>query len=179
MADSELIDNIVSNEVLVIKKTTSVISLIILIATPLTLSSKPSYADTNSAIHESSSNKPLIEHVSGLWVPLLKIKADETPAISAPNVTIPLVAEVIKPIQWTATSGAGLHVTLQNWADKSGWKLSWEIGPDMVVMTDASFTGDFSSVVKEFITSINDSNELQIHAKFFDGNNVLRIYKEI
>lgn len=114
--------------------------------------------------------KPVIEHITGIWVPLVKV-ADNTPVV---------VTEIVKPVnQWKVSAGSGIHETLNKWADKAGWQLSWEIVPDLALTSEATFSGDFNEAVKELITSINASSSMLIHAKFFDGNNVLRIYKEI
>lgn len=125
------------------------------------------------AAPELISAPAVIEKVPGIWVPLVKILKD-TPTEVALVKDNPVKAE-----SWKIVSGAGLHETIQNWAEKAGWQVSWELGPDMAITSDAEFSGSFNEAVSDLVLSINASSGTLIHAHFFSGNNVLRIYKEI
>jgi len=68
--------------------------------------------------------------------------------------------------------GQDLRSALQDWSDRSGWKLVWNAEYEYALISSAKFSGDFQTSTSELLRSM-DQVRPRISATFYTGNKTL------
>lgn len=108
---------------------------------------------------------------------LSKSEVVRTPA-SVKEASAPAIKPVVpKPIleRWEiAASDGTLRRALGKWAVRSGWQLVWDASVDVPVTANATFTGNFNTVVTQLFRSLSAA-DVNLSAVLYSGNRVLRV----
>ena len=75
---------------------------------------------------------------------------------------------------WKIEKGTNLYNVLSDWTFKAGWTLVWNSKLNYNIVTSASFSGDFVSVVKQLFLSTG-MKHANLNIKFYKGNKVLLV----
>lgn len=75
---------------------------------------------------------------------------------------------------FTVYSGDSLKKTVESWASKMGWSVSWEVKNDYVVGSSAQFTGDLGSVMNALAGALG-GEVASLRFEMYQGNQVIRV----
>ncbi|EFZ4074310.1 hypothetical protein BMK33_002280 [Shigella flexneri] len=78
---------------------------------------------------------------------------------------------------WRVERGSSLFNTLSQWAADAGWSLVWKVDTTYQVLSTATFSGDFTSAVKQLFSS-SGMQDINIYLNFYMGNKVLLVTGE-
>ncbi|PRP70952.1 hypothetical protein BUE93_09260 [Chromobacterium amazonense] len=77
-------------------------------------------------------------------------------------------------MEWEIVSGRDLKVQLDDWANKAGWQLVWEVEYDYTIRNGAIFSGEFVEVVTHLFESLRDVSP-KLYPTLYKGNKVLLV----
>ncbi|MFM0091652.1 toxin co-regulated pilus biosynthesis Q family protein [Paraburkholderia sediminicola] len=102
---------------------------------------------------------------SASHVPVSSMTALQSPSLSAAPAQSLAVAPVVLPGVPSAPSGdltlaitpqdVNLRNALDRWLQMQGWQLAWKIDDDLPLEFNATFTGDFTSVLTQVMQATN------------------------
>jgi hypothetical protein len=113
--------------------------------------------------------------------PVAVVGASTSPLSAAPA---PLaVAPVVLPTPTAASGGAltfsvspsdrNLRNALDRWLQTQGWQLAWKVDDDLPLEFNATFTGDFTSVLVQIMKA---TNHMRVPTRICrHSNNVIRV----
>lgn len=110
-----------------------------------------------------------------LAAPALAPSAPPEP-LAAPAAPVLLPDPFAAPVAavFHVEAGARLKSTLDDWAQRAEWSVSWELGKDFTLGTSAQFSGDFETVVNALVESLGgDVGALKV--EMHQANRVVRV----
>ncbi|MGF6915873.1 toxin co-regulated pilus biosynthesis Q family protein [Paraburkholderia sp. 40] len=113
--------------------------------------------------------------------PVVAAGASTSPVTASPASLA--VAPVVLPTATTASSGAlafsvspsdrNLRNALDRWLQTQGWQLAWKVDDDLPLEFNATFTGDFTSVLVQVMKA---TNHMRVPTRICrHSNNVIRV----
>jgi hypothetical protein len=88
------------------------------------------------------------------------------------------VTPSFEPIDdWIAPEGASMRSLLQDWADKSGWRIVWNTDREYILEAGAMFRGRYSDVSAALIRAFARANPAPMGV-FYKGNKVLLVHTQ-
>ena len=78
---------------------------------------------------------------------------------------------------WMAPEGASLRSLLQDWADKSGWRVIWNTDREYILEAGAMFRGRYSDVSAALIRAFARATPAPMGV-FYKGNKVLVVHTQ-
>ncbi|WP_193425328.1 toxin co-regulated pilus biosynthesis Q family protein, partial [Paraburkholderia kirstenboschensis] len=108
--------------------------------------------------------------------------ASTSPVTASPAAVA--VAPVVLPTATAASSGAltfsvspsdrNLRNALDRWLQTQGWQLAWKVDDDLPLEFNATFTGDFTSVLVQVMKA---TNHMRVPTRIcrHPSNNVIRV----
>ncbi|MDN7592186.1 toxin co-regulated pilus biosynthesis Q family protein [Burkholderia seminalis] len=129
------------------------------------LASAPKVAPeaADSTKRGQSSQPPASTSVSA---PSMEVAAVELPAAGAPAASGSLTFSV-------TPADVNLRDALDRWLQQQGWQLAWKIDDDLPLEFNASFTGDFTSVLQQVMKATNHMRTPTRACRH--SNNVIRV----
>lgn len=101
-----------------------------------------------------------------LPAPATDVAAVELPGVSAPAANGTLTFSV-------TPADVNLRDALDRWLQQQGWQLAWKIDDDLPLEFNASFTGDFTSVLQQVMKATNHMRTPTRACRH--SNNVIRV----
>ncbi|OPZ88370.1 MAG: Toxin co-regulated pilus biosynthesis protein Q [Firmicutes bacterium ADurb.Bin419] len=88
------------------------------------------------------------------------------------------VTPSFEPIDdWMAPEGASLRSLLQDWADKSGWRVVWNTDREYILEAGAMFRGRYSDVSAALLRAFARATPAPMGV-FYKGNKVLVVHTQ-
>jgi len=97
-------------------------------------------------------------------------------APQSPAAETPPVAPVVPAPIWSVNPG-GLHVQLESWSFKAQYQLVWKAKHDFELETNANFSGDFVSAIKQLFAGLHRGGHA-LRVTVYQGNNVIEVAED-
>ncbi|RKT10656.1 toxin co-regulated pilus biosynthesis protein Q [Paraburkholderia sp. RAU2J] len=151
----------------------------------------PAWTNAASDLHQARVGAPAGDG----WQVLSSVPAatvsGESPVVATGASSLPLtaaptslaVAPVVLPTATGASGGAltfsvspsdrNLRNALDRWLQTQGWQLAWKVDDDLPIEFNATFTGDFTSVLVQVMKA---TNHMRVPTRICrHSNNVIRV----
>ncbi|MFZ5425401.1 MAG: TcpQ domain-containing protein, partial [Thermodesulfobacteriota bacterium] len=88
----------------------------------------------------------------------------------------PPVAPAVPAPTWSVNPG-GLHAQLESWSSKAQYQLVWKAKHDFELETNANFSGDFVSAIKQLFAGLHRGGHA-LRVTVYQGNNVIEVAED-
>lgn len=95
----------------------------------------------------------------------------QSPAAEAPS-----IAPAVPAPTWSVNPG-GLHAQLESWSFKAQYQLVWKAKHDFELETNANFSGDFVSAIKQLFAGLHRGGHA-LRVTVYQGNNVIEVAED-
>lgn len=97
-------------------------------------------------------------------------------ALQSPAAEAPSVAPAAPAPTWSVNPG-GLHAQLESWSFKAQYQLVWKAKHDFELETNANFSGDFVSAIKQLFAGLHRGGHA-LRVTVYQGNNVIEVAED-
>lgn len=97
------------------------------------------------------------------------------PVINTSKVSSATAIHAATEKNWEIMRGKDLRTQLDSWSTAAGWSLVWESEYSYSIQANASFKGDYISVVKQLFSALGEDVTPKLYPELYQGNRVLKV----
>lgn len=119
--------------------------------------------------------KPVFQQPKAILQKTKPILQQNQPVVNTIKANNSIPTHVVTEKTWDIIRGKDLRAQLDGWSTAAGWSLVWDSEYSYSIQANASFKGDYISVVKQLFSALGEDVNPKLYPELYQGNRVLKV----